>query len=147
MAGNASYWIGDFHLDGLRLDASHAIIDQIGNSTHGLRGHQLTSSGRWRALTALLRVAPGTPLLFMGQEFTVSSPCLFFADHDPEIARLVREGRLNYLQQFPRAAGASEQVPPPDPCPRGSRSCPSLYLTTCLTSSAPLFISTKGLPW
>ena len=34
---------------------------------------QLTSPGRCRALTALLLLAPGTPMLFQGQEFAASS--------------------------------------------------------------------------
>ena len=36
----------------------------------------------FRALSALLLLAPQTPLLFMGQEWAASSPFLFFTDHD-----------------------------------------------------------------
>jgi maltooligosyltrehalose trehalohydrolase len=60
--------------------------DQVGNSARGLRGHQLTSPGKWRALTALLLLSPSTPLLFQEQEFAASSPFLFFADFDSELA-------------------------------------------------------------
>jgi maltooligosyltrehalose trehalohydrolase len=56
--------------------------DQVANSARGLRGHQLTSPGRWRAMTALLLLSPGTPMLFQGQEFSASSPFLYFADFD-----------------------------------------------------------------
>jgi maltooligosyltrehalose trehalohydrolase len=92
--------------------------DQVANSAHGYRGHQLTSPGRWRALTALLLLSPGTPLLFMGQEFLSSRPFLFFADHEVEIAELVRQGRWSFLRQFPRAAGAAEAIPLADPTAR-----------------------------
>ena len=74
--------------------------DQIANSLRGLRTHQLGSPGRVRALTALLLLAPATPMLFQGQEFAASSPFLFFADHQSDLARLVAEGRNGFLSQF-----------------------------------------------
>src|SRR5262245_24951447 len=33
--------------------------DQVANSAHGLRGHELASPGRWRAITALVLLIPG----------------------------------------------------------------------------------------
>src|SRR5262249_13455529 len=75
--------------------------DQVANSATGQRAHQLTSPGRWRALTALLLLAPSTPLLFQGQEFSASSPFLYFADLEPELAAAVRAGRAKFLSQFP----------------------------------------------
>ena len=48
--------------------------DQVANSGRGLRCHQLTSPGRYRAMTALLLLLPGTPMLFQGQEFAASTP-------------------------------------------------------------------------
>jgi maltooligosyltrehalose trehalohydrolase len=74
--------------------------DQIANSGFGARVHRLTSPGRYRALTALMLLAPGTPMLFQGQEFAASSPFLFFADHNPELAAAVRKGRAEFLTQF-----------------------------------------------
>ena len=38
--------------------------DQVDNSAYGIRGQHLTSPGRWRAMTALLLLMPGTPMLF-----------------------------------------------------------------------------------
>src|SRR5262249_40123934 len=67
--------------------------DQIANSGRGLRCHASTSVGRLKALTALLLLGPGTPMLFQGQEFMASSPFLYFADHEPKLARLVAAGR------------------------------------------------------
>jgi maltooligosyltrehalose trehalohydrolase len=74
--------------------------DQVANSRDGRRLHQLTSPGRYRALTALLLLAPQTPLLFQGEEFGASTPFLYFADHDPELRKLVCKGRAEFLAQF-----------------------------------------------
>ncbi len=78
--------------------------DQVANSGRGLRCHALTSPGRYRAMTAILLLGPGTPMLFQGQEFAASSPFLFFADHNPDLAKLVRKGRAEFLAQFPSVA-------------------------------------------
>jgi maltooligosyltrehalose trehalohydrolase len=78
--------------------------DQIANSLRGLRLQQLTSPGRLRALTALLLLAPGTPMLFQGQEFGATTPFLYFADHNPELAKLVAKGRKDGLKEFPSIA-------------------------------------------
>jgi maltooligosyltrehalose trehalohydrolase len=78
--------------------------DQIANSARGLRFHQLTSPGRARAMTALILLLPGTPMLFQGQEFWASTPFLYFADHKPELARMVRKGRREFVCQFPSIA-------------------------------------------
>ncbi len=78
--------------------------DQIANSAAGLRIDRLTSPGRHRAITALMLLAPGTPMLFQGQEFSSSSPFAFFADHRPELAGLVRRGRTEFVAQFPSVA-------------------------------------------
>jgi maltooligosyltrehalose trehalohydrolase len=75
--------------------------DQIANSSFGKRVHQLTSPGRWRALTALTLLGPATPLLFQGEEFAASTPFLFFADHGGDLRDAIREGRRQFLQQFP----------------------------------------------
>jgi len=79
--------------------------DQVANSARGLRAHQLANPARWRAITALLLLMPGTPMLFQGQEFSASSPFLYFADFDPELAQAVRTGRSEFLMQFPSAHG------------------------------------------
>ncbi|MBN9160937.1 MAG: malto-oligosyltrehalose trehalohydrolase [Myxococcales bacterium] len=89
--------------------------DQVSNSLEGARLHQLTSPGVHRALTALLLLAPGTPLLFQGQEFAASAPFVFFADHEPELAKLVAEGRRKLLARFPSLAGEEAQRRIPEP--------------------------------
>ena len=78
--------------------------DQVANSSRGERLHRLTSPGTLKALTAFLLLAPGTPMLFQGQEFAASSPFLYFADHSDSLRPLVREGRIQFLSQFPSLA-------------------------------------------
>jgi len=75
--------------------------DQIANTARGHRIHALTSPGRLRAMTALLLLAPGTPMLFQGQEFAAATPFLYFADHKPELMRAIFEGRADFMRQFP----------------------------------------------
>jgi maltooligosyltrehalose trehalohydrolase len=89
--------------------------DQVSNSGHGLRAHQLTGPGRFRAMTALLLLGPATPMLFQGQEFSASSPFFFFADHQPELAELVRKGRLEFLGQFRSLADPAARAAVPAP--------------------------------
>ncbi|HJQ22503.1 MAG TPA: malto-oligosyltrehalose trehalohydrolase [Blastocatellia bacterium] len=89
--------------------------DQVANTATGHRVHQLTSPGRFRAMTALVLLAPGTPMLFMGQEFAASAPFLYFADHQPELAELVRQGRAEFLRQFRSYATPEVQAMLPDP--------------------------------
>src|SRR5690606_12521473 len=78
--------------------------DQIANSLAGARIDRLTSPALLRAMTALFLLAPPTPMLFHGQEFAASAPFLYFADHPPELARLVDESRKKFLEQFPSIA-------------------------------------------
>jgi maltooligosyltrehalose trehalohydrolase len=64
----------------------------------------------------LTMLAPQTPMLFMGQEFSASTPFIFFADHEAALGRKVHAGRREFLRQFrayvdPRA---QERVPAPD---------------------------------
>lgn len=78
--------------------------DQVANSLRGRRVHCWSDPGRLRAMTAFLLLGPGTPMLFQGQEFAASSPFLYFADHHPELAAAVAEGRKEFLRQFPNIA-------------------------------------------
>lgn len=89
--------------------------DQVANSGSGARCHQTTSPALYRAMTGLFLLAPGTPMLFQGQEFAASSPFLYFASHPFELARLVAEGRKTFLSQFPSVAEPSMRRRLPEP--------------------------------
>ncbi len=78
--------------------------DQLANSVRGQRLHELTSPGRYRAMTALWLLMPQTPLLFQGQEFASPAPFLYFNDSPPDEASTVKEGRGKFMSQFRSAA-------------------------------------------
>ena len=84
--------------------------DQVANSAWGHRFHRIASPARARAVTALLLLLPGTPMLFQGQEFWASAPFLYFADHEPELAAMVEKGRGEFMRQFPSLA-ALDHIP------------------------------------
>jgi len=91
--------------------------DQVANTLFGDRLHAMVSRAHYRALTALLLLAPETPLLFMGQEFGASSPFLFFVDHcEDGLRKSIYKGRKQFLAQFPSYASLEGQAAVPDPC-------------------------------
>jgi len=92
--------------------------DQVANSVHGLRMDRLAHPGRIRAMTAFLLLMPGTPMLFQGQEFAASTPFLYFADHQPELARAVMKGRAEFLTQFTSAVDFEARAALDDPADR-----------------------------
>ena len=90
--------------------------DQIAHSARGFELHAADQPGALAALSAFLLLSPGTPLLFMGQEFAASSPFLFFADHEPALAALVRRGRAGRcIAQFESVADPAMQALLDDP--------------------------------
>lgn len=89
--------------------------DQIANSGHGSRLHRCAAPGQYRAVTALFLLLPSTPMLFQGQEFGASSPFLYFADHDGELAEAVQKGRAAFMSQFPSLASPDAQAQLPAP--------------------------------
>jgi len=107
----------------LDLEPSRFVVfienhDQAANSARGRRLHQDTSPGRYRALSALMLLAPGTPMLFQGQEFASSRPFLFFADHVRDLATKVAAGRADFLSQFPSIADPEVTRALPNPAAR-----------------------------
>ena len=99
--------------DGISPDAFVTFIenhDQVANSGDGARLHRRSAPGCYRAMTALLLLMPGTPMLFQGQEMASSKPFLYFADHRPEIATAVQKGRAEFVAQFPSLASEPMQA-------------------------------------
>jgi maltooligosyltrehalose trehalohydrolase len=98
--------------------------DQVANSGRGQRLHQMTSPARYRAATAYFLLIPATPMLFQGQEYASSRPFLYFADHHPDLAALVFQGRKESLRKFRSQAGAEGMRLIPDPAdPRTFERC------------------------
>jgi maltooligosyltrehalose trehalohydrolase len=85
--------------------------DQVGNRATGERIEHLVGMERAKASIGLVLTAPFVPMLFQGEEFAASTPFLYFADHeDPEMARLVSEGRKREFAAF----GFGDQVADPE---------------------------------
>jgi maltooligosyltrehalose trehalohydrolase len=89
--------------------------DQIGNRATGDRLHHGVDAAAWRAASVLLLTAPMTPLLFMGQEWAASTPFQFFTDMEPELGRLVTEGRRQEFAAFPEFSDPIARTAIPDP--------------------------------
>ncbi len=94
--------------------------DQVANSGMRHRLSALTTPGKLRAMTTLLLLAPGTPMLFQGQEFNASSPFFYFADHEASLAPLVDKGRREFLAQFKSLATEAAQRAVPAPHDRAT---------------------------
>jgi maltooligosyltrehalose trehalohydrolase len=94
--------------------------DQIGNRAFGERLAQLAPPDAVRALTALVFLAPSPPLLFMGEEWAASTPFLFFCDFEPELAKLVTDGRRREFEAFPQFADPAVRATIPDPVAAGT---------------------------
>jgi maltooligosyltrehalose trehalohydrolase len=89
--------------------------DQVGNRAFGERLHHQIGLERFAAASALLLFLPFTPMLFMGQEFAASTPFLYFTDHNPELGRLVTEGRRREFQAFSAFHDPAKRERIPDP--------------------------------
>lgn len=104
-----------FDIDARRFVVFIQNHDQVANSGAGRRLHLETSPGRYRALLTLCLLGPQTPMLFMGQEFCSSTPFYYFADHEAELANLVKMGRAQFVRQFPSLAAREEATRIVDP--------------------------------
>jgi maltooligosyltrehalose trehalohydrolase len=89
--------------------------DQIGNRAFGGRLSHDIDPAKYRAASAVLLMAPETPLLFMGQEWAASTPFLYFTDHHAELGRQVVQGRRREFRKFSefRDPETRERIPSP----------------------------------
>jgi maltooligosyltrehalose trehalohydrolase len=89
--------------------------DQVGNRAFGERLGHVVSPAAYRAASAMLCLVPETPMLFMGQEWSAASPFQFFTDHNPELGRLVTEGRRKEFSNFEAFRDPEVRKTIPDP--------------------------------
>ena len=94
--------------------------DQVGNRALGERLHHQVPHEAYRAASALLLLAPETPMLFMGQEWASESPFQFFTDHNEELGRLVTEGRRNEFKAWSAFNDPAVRERIPDPQARAT---------------------------
>lgn len=85
--------------------------DQIGNRAAGDRLSQTLSFRRLAVAAVLTLSTPGTPMLFMGEEWGASTPWPFFTSHpEPELGEATAKGRL---AEFARMGWDTTVVPDP----------------------------------
>jgi maltooligosyltrehalose trehalohydrolase len=89
--------------------------DQVGNRAYGDRLSHIVSPAAYRAASALLLLAPYTPMLFMGQEFAASSSFCYFTDHHEELGRGVTKGRRKEFAEFSGFRDPRKRALIPDP--------------------------------
>lgn len=98
-------------LDGRRLVTYLQTHDQVGNRATGDRIGASLTPGRQAIGAALYLLGPGTPMIFMGEEFAASSPWQFFTDFtDEAMAEAVRTGRR---AEFGAHGWSADEVPDP----------------------------------
>ena len=104
-------------LDGRRLVTYLQTHDQVGNRATGDRIGASITPGRAAIGAALYLLGPGTPMIFMGEEFAASTPWQFFTDFtDESMAEAVRAGRR---AEFGGHGWAGDDIP--DPQSRATR--------------------------
>jgi maltooligosyltrehalose trehalohydrolase len=75
--------------------------DQVGNRAVGDRISHTAGLERAKIAAALYLLSPFVPMLFQGEEWSASTPFLYFADHDDSgLARAVSAGRKNEFAAF-----------------------------------------------
>ena len=88
--------------------------DQVGNRARGERLSHLAGEKRSQIAAALLFTSPFTPMLFQGEEWSATSPFLYFTDHEePELGDAVSQGRREEFAHF--GWDPSEVPDPQDP--------------------------------
>ncbi|MGF1498363.1 MAG: malto-oligosyltrehalose trehalohydrolase [Elainellaceae cyanobacterium] len=88
--------------------------DQVGNRMMGDRLSTLVGFESLKLAAGAVILAPAIPLLFMGEEYGEEAPFLYFISHsDPELARLVREGRKREFAAF-HATGEAPDADSPE---------------------------------
>lgn len=90
--------------------------DQVGNRAFGERLGQLIGPQALETALLLSLLTPAIPLVFMGDEFAASTPFLYFANWQGELAEAVRTGRQRDFNHAAQEGAAHGWSAPPDPC-------------------------------
>jgi maltooligosyltrehalose trehalohydrolase len=85
--------------------------DQVGNRAIGDRISHIAGIDGAKIAAAVVLTSPFVPMIFQGEEWAASSPFQFFADHEPELAKLVSEGRR---KEFAAFGWDPELIPDPE---------------------------------
>jgi len=87
----------------------------VGNRAFGERITTIADEHAVQAAVATFLLAPSPPLLFMGEEFGVETPFLFFCDFEKSLAPAVAAGRRNEFARFARFNDPAAREGIPDP--------------------------------
>jgi malto-oligosyltrehalose trehalohydrolase len=99
--------------------------DQIGNRAFGERLSVLAPAKTVELLSAILLIAPHTPLIYMGEEWGETRPFCFFTDFSGDLADAVRDGRRAEFKKWPQFADPAnrEKIPDPNALATADASC------------------------
>ena len=101
--------------------------DQIGNRAAGERLSTKINPAQQAIAAMITLLSPFTPMIFMGEEWGASTPWCFFSSHpEPELAELIRAGRL---EEFAQMDWDTSEVPDPQD--------PATFLVSKLDWSEP----------
>jgi maltooligosyltrehalose trehalohydrolase len=89
--------------------------DQVGNRAFGDRITSFAPQPAVRAIASIYLLLPQIPMIFMGEEFAADQPFPFFCDFEPDLAKLVREGRRNEFARFAEFHDPASRERIPDP--------------------------------
>jgi len=84
--------------------------DQVGNRGPGDRLSATLDDGQLATAAAVVLTSAFTPMVFMGEEWGARTPWQFFTDHDPELGKLVSEGRR---EEFSDHGWSEDEIPDP----------------------------------
>ncbi len=89
--------------------------DMIGNRAFGNRIQTFADVRLLPAAYACLLLTPQVPMLFMGEEFSASTPFMFFCDFGADLALSVSQGRRREFKRFAAFADDAAAARIPDP--------------------------------
>jgi maltooligosyltrehalose trehalohydrolase len=89
--------------------------DMIGNRAFGDRIQVFADERLLPAAYACLLLTPQVPMLFMGEEFSASTPFMFFCDFGADLAQSVLQGRRREFKRFAAFADDAAAARIPDP--------------------------------